>query len=281
MAARSRKASGGMTSLPTATAFSTVTDLKDTRSILLLGSDQRPNDSGYRTDVILYITIDSDKQKISIISFPRDLWVRVPGLYEMKINQVHALGGFDAVAGLFEENFGIRPDYYVLTNFEGFTGIIDSLNGVDVQIAQELTDDCDLPQAVDGDCTVYPGVSHMDGATALWYVRSRHTSSDYDRMRRMQEVSFAIFSRLMSLNAISHLPDLYDSYQDMVQTNVTVQDALPLLPLAKKAFDDSSIISRYAIDEDYATESWSWDGMWILLPDEAAINQLIREAGAK
>lgn len=281
MAARSRKSPGALVAQVTETQIPTEIPMTGKKAILLLGSDQRPGDPGYRTDVILYISIDADQQKISIISFPRDLWVSVPGYYEMKINQVHGLGGFDAMSAMFAENFDIQPDYYLLTNFEGFTGIIDSLNGVDVQVGQELTDDCDLPQAVNGDCTVYPGVLHMDGATALWYIRSRHSSSDYDRMRRMQEVSFAIFSRLMSLNAITHLPDLYNSYTGMVQTNVKVQDILPLAPLAKKAFEDTSRINQYAINEEYATPSWSWDGMWILLPDKEAIHQLIAEAGVE
>jgi len=251
------------------------------KSILLLGSDQRIDDPGYRTDVILYITIDTEQKKVSVISFPRDLWVEPPDLYGMKINQLHAIGGFESLAGMFEDNFGIRPDYYVMTNFDNFVSIIDSLGGIDVEIGQELTDDCDLPQAVNGDCAVTPGTLHMDGATALWYVRSRHTSSDYDRMRRMQEVLYGVFKRMMSLNAITRLPELFNTYSKSVETNLKLQDILPLVPSAVKAFGDSSRIRQFAINEDSATPSWSWDGMWILLPDQEAIQAITTEAEAK
>ena len=146
-------------------------------NFLLLGSDQRPNEGGFRTDAILMVMLDSETKSVSVVSFPRDLWVQVPSLYEMKINQVYELGGFDATAEMFEANFDIRPDYFVLTNFAGFMQFIDNRGGVDVNVGQPLMDDCDLPQQVDGDCTVQPGVLHMDGATALWYVRSRQTTS--------------------------------------------------------------------------------------------------------
>jgi polyisoprenyl-teichoic acid--peptidoglycan teichoic acid transferase len=250
-------------------------------SLVLLGSDQRPDDGSFRTDVILYITIDPNQQEVSVISFPRDLWVNAPDFYEMKINTVHQLNGFETTAAMFEENFGIHPDYYILTNFDNFQAIINSLDGVDVEVGQDLTDDCDLPQAVDGDCTVTPGTVHMDGATALWYVRSRKTTSDYDRMRRMQEVLYGVFNRMMSINAITRIPELYETYSSSVETNMGLQDILPLVPVAVQIFSDTSKIQRYAINEETATPSWSWDGQWILLPDPAAIENLIQEAGAK
>ena len=87
--------------------------------ILLLGSDLRPNDGSFRTDAIMMVVLDPDLMQINVVSFPRDLWVQVPSLWEMKINQVFQLGGFDATAEMFEVNFGIRPDYFVMTNFNG------------------------------------------------------------------------------------------------------------------------------------------------------------------
>jgi len=249
--------------------------------ILLLGSDQRDGDSSYRTDVILLLLIDGDEKKVSAVSFPRDLWVKVPPNDEMKINQVHALGGFDSTVEMFEANFGLRPDYYILTNFNGFTTFIDSLEGVDVHVAQELTDDCDLPQAVDGDCTVEPGEVHMDGATSLWYIRSRHTSSDLDRLRRAQEVLMAVFNRMMNIQAFKRVPELQDQFADHVETNLSAKKVISLLPIAAHVFRNPESIERFAIGEEQATPFWSWNGMWILLPDEGAISALLAEAGLK
>lgn len=247
--------------------------------ILLLGSDQRPEDGSYRTDVILLVVLDVNNSRISVVSFPRDLWVKVPALYEMKINQVQGLGGFEATAGMFEANFGVKPDYYVLTNFAGFTQFIDNRGGIEVAVAQTLTDDCDLPQARAGDCTVEPGKVHMNGATALWYVRSRYTSSDLDRLRREQEVLLAIVKKTITFQTVAKLAEFKAEIANNVETNLSVQKAVLLLPFAARALSQPDQIQRFTIGEAQTTPSWSWNGMWILLPDLDAIHQLLLNAG--
>jgi polyisoprenyl-teichoic acid--peptidoglycan teichoic acid transferase len=248
-------------------------------NILLLGSDMRKGDSGFRTDVIMLVSINADQKKVSVVSFPRDLWVEVPSLYPMKINMVLGLGGYDALVDMFKTNFDVQPDAYILTNFEGFNKIISSLGGIDVQVEQTLTDDCDLPQQVDGDCTVDPGVVHMNGPTALWYVRSRHTTSDFDRMRRMQEVVYAMFSKMITAKEVSRLPEMYRLFAGSVQTNIKMKQVIPLLPIAAEISKDSSRIQRLAIDEEVATPGWASNGMWILVPNLDAIREKLRQAG--
>ncbi len=247
--------------------------------ILLLGSDQRPNEGGFRTEAILMIVLDSDTKSVSVVSFPRDLWVQVPSLYEMKINQVYELGGFDAMAELFEFNFGIRPDYFMMTNFNGFKQFIDNREGIDVAVGNDLTDDCDLPQQVDGDCTVHPGMVHMDGATALWYVRSRSTSSDLDRLRREQEVVHALVKKIVSFQTIEQLADIKAELNENVETNMSIEQGIKLIPFGASVLNHSDRIHKIAIGEEQATPSWSWNGMWILLPDTNAIRSLMQDAG--
>jgi polyisoprenyl-teichoic acid--peptidoglycan teichoic acid transferase len=252
---------------------------KGKTTLLLLGTDQRKGDTGFRTDVIVLVSIDADNNQVSAVSFPRDLWVKVPALYEMKINSIMQLGNFDAMAGMFKSEFGVKPDYYVLTNFEGFSRFIDLLKGVDVQVAQPLKDDCDLPMAVKGDCSVKPGTVWMEGTEALWYVRSRKTSSDFDRLRRAQEVLTAVFKKMMTRNAVTKIPQLQAALKDNVQTNMPFSKILPLLPVAQKVFADKSRIKSFAITEDQSTPFTSWNGEWILLPDYTAIHDLLSTAG--
>jgi polyisoprenyl-teichoic acid--peptidoglycan teichoic acid transferase len=246
--------------------------------ILLLGSDQRPDDPGYRTDVIILLTLNPQQMFVSAVSFPRDLWVKVPSLYEMKINQVFVLGGFEAMAEMFQANFGFTPDYYVLTNFAGFTQFVDQQGGVDVAAAQALTDICDLPQAQDGSCSVEPGVVHMDGPTALWYVRSRYTSSDFDRLRRSQEVLYGLLKKMITVGSLSKLSEIQTALAGNVETNLSLEKAISFLPFAARVIQYPEKIERYAITEDQSTPSWSWDGMWILLPDTEAIKSLLQQA---
>lgn len=249
--------------------------------ILLLGSDQREGDPGFRTDVIVLVTVDTANRTASAVSFPRDLWVEPPTLYPMKINMIQSLGAFDAMAAMFESEFGVRPDYYVQTNFTGFARLIDSIGGIDVHVHQPLSDSCDLPQAPGGTCNLEPGVQVMDGATALWYVRSRATTSDFDRLRRAQEVIQAVFERLMNMNVLLALPQAYQDMTQFVETNIGLGDITALAPVAVNLFREPDRIQHYAITEEQATPSWSWDGMWILLPDYERIGQVLEEAGAR
>ncbi len=248
-------------------------------TLLLLGTDQRQGDNSFRTDVIVLVSIDAENAQVSAVSFPRDMWVKVPALYEMKINSIMQEGGFDAMVGMFDANFGVKPDYYVLTNFEGFTRFIDLLKGVDVQVAKPLKDDCDLPMAVNGDCSVKPGTVWMEGTEALWYVRSRKTSDDFDRLRRAQEVLVAVFKKMMTRNAILKIPQLQASLNNNVKTDMPFKKILPLVPVAEKVFSDTSRIKSFAITEDQSTPFISWNGQWILLPDYTAIHEVLATAG--
>ncbi len=250
--------------------------------ILLLGSDHRPGDAGYRTAVIMLVQIDPATQDVSVVSFPRDLWVELPAKHDaMKINMVQQYGGFEAVAQMFQDNFGVRPNYYVLTNFGGFTGLIDSQGGVDVQVASDLTDECSLPGRINSQCSVKAGLVHMNGETALWYVRSRHSSSDFDRLRRAQEVMLAAFKKMFDLGSLNKLGEIKAALDKNVQTNMTIDQAMSFLPVAMAVIQSPDKVKRFAIGEEQTTESISWNGMWILLQNPGAIPAILNEAGIK
>ena len=248
-----------------------------TVNLLLLGSDFRPQ-SGFRTDVIILVSINPKKGTVSAVSFPRDLYVFIPGWMNQRINTAQAHGGFTTTADTFEYNFGIRPQYYVMTNFQGFTGIVNSLGGINVNVGAYLSDSCDLPQAVGGYCTVTPGTIRMDGDTALWYVRSRHTSSDFDRTRRAQEVIFAVFTKFMSLDAVSRLPELYASYQSSVETNMGINDIAPLVPLAAQILKDPSKVRQFTIGPAEVWPTITEGGAAVLIPNYDAIQVILNDA---
>lgn len=248
-----------------------------TFNMLVLGSDYRP-ESGYRTDVIMLVSVNARKGMVSVISFPRDLYVNIPGWMTDRINTAQARGGFNTMADTFEYNFGVRPTHYVMTNFQGFVGIINGLGGINVEVGHYLSDVCDLPQSRGGYCTVEAGTNFMDGDMALWYVRSRKTTSDLDRLQRAQEVLYAIFRQLMSRNAVARFPELYKEYQSSVETNLGLDDLLPLLPVASQVLKDSSRVRRFAIDAGEVIPYITETGAQVLLPDYNAINLIIQEA---
>lgn len=234
-------------------------------NILILGSDWRPN-AGYRTDTILLLSVNTKTGSAALISFPRDLYVDIPGWEMQRINTAQAHGGFSLTQATFEENFGVHPDHYIMTNFQGFKGIIDTLGGINVYATRSLSDTCDLPQAVHGYCTVSPGWITMNGATALWYIRARHTTSDFDRTRREQEVIQAIFTKLLSLNALSRVPEIYNLFRSSVETDLSLTDILALAPVAAR-FTGLSALKRYSITPDLAPGWITPEGADVLIPN--------------
>ena len=242
-------------------------------NFLLLGSDQRPYEGGFRTDTIILVSLNPSEGTASLVSFPRDLFITIPGWTEQRINTAMGYGGFPLLAATMEYNFGVRPTHYVMVNFFAFEQTINSLGGIDIYAAQPLTDHRDKY----GYYTIPAGLNHIDGETALWYSRSRYSTSDFDRTRRQQEVIMALFERILSLNGIEKAPELYDIYGENVTTNLTWQDIAPLLPLAAK-LSDTSRIQRYYIGPAQVTPWTTPGGAQVLLPNYNAVNAVLWQA---
>ncbi len=244
-------------------------------NLVILGSDYRPG-AGYRTDIILLIHI-SPNSKVSFISFPRDLFIPIPGHPDERINTAMQTGGFELVQQMFEFNFGIHPDYFVMTNFIGFESIVDTMGGLDINAEYTLTDWCDLPSGRKGYCTIYAGENHLGGEMALWYARSRYSTSDFDRGRRTQELAKGFFNKLISLDALTNAPAIYQQMAAAVETNLSLDAMLPLAPLASGLYQQNSF-SHYTIGPEQTTVFIPASGAYLLLPNTEAIQDVLTEA---
>lgn len=241
-------------------------------NILLLGSDQRPNSGGFRTDTILLVTINPAKNSINITSFPRDLYVNIPGGSANRINTAFARGGFETMAQTFEVNFGVRPDFYILINFRSFVEVVNSLGGIDINASQPLSE-----YTSQGWFNIPAGKNHMDGKTALYYARSRKSTSDFDRNRRQQEVVKGIIDKLISLYTIAKIPELYRIYTNNVTTNVKLGNIIPLIPVAAR-FKDNSKVKHYYIGRAQVSNWITPGGGQVLLPNQNAVMDIMRQA---
>lgn len=241
-------------------------------NVLLLGSDQRAGSGGFRTDTILLVTINPAKNSINITSFPRDLYVNIPGGSRNRINTAFARGGFETIANTFEINLGVRPDFYVLINFWSFVEVVDSLGGIEVNASQPLSE-----YTAQGWFTVPAGKNYMDGKTALYYSRSRKSTSDFDRNRRQQEVVEGIIDKLINLYTIAKIPELYSIYTNNVTTNVKLSDIIPLIPVAAR-FKDNSKVKHYYIGRAQVSNWVTPGGGQVLLPNQGAVMDVMRQA---
>jgi LCP family protein required for cell wall assembly len=246
----------------------------DQINILLLGSDQKYKGSIGRTDAIVLVTINTKEDTVNITSFPRDLYVYIPRWTNQRINTAFAHGGFQMMQDTMLHNFGFKPDYYLLVNLAAFEYFIDDLGGIYVDVPRTV---CDNKWGYGQTHCTYPGRQHFYSKEALWYVRSRETTNDFDRNYRQQLVLRAILNRLLSLNTLGRIPQLYSTYINNVTTNLDLATLLTLVPTATKMTDQERI-RQYFITEASITHWTSPSGAMVLLPNYQAIRNTLNQA---
>ncbi|MDF1515639.1 MAG: LCP family protein, partial [Anaerolineae bacterium] len=258
-----------------------------TVNILLLGSDQPSGTAVGRTDVIVIASIYPDLPSVSLISVPRDYYAWIPGWGLDKINTAHSRasriqypgGGPALIKDTIAYNFGIPIHFYALVNFSSYRSIVDAVGGVDLVIECPFHDTYPDAESVTGqtDIDLEPGVHHLDGKFALWYVRSRWNTSDFDRHRRQQQVLLAIMHQALNQNMISRIPDLWSVYKDNVITDMALTDILALVPAAVR-LDERDIKSRFIRGSELLTAWTAPNGGYVLVPNYDLLFHFISEA---
>ncbi len=256
-------------------------------NILLIGSDT-PSDANadisVRTDSLILVSVNRDIGTASMISIPRDLYVYVPGWANNRINTAFAHGnqvdypggGVKLLKDTVLYNFGIPVHYYAQIDFSGFEGIVDSLGGIEISNSCSLTDwklkEPGLDIEVEENwelVTLDPGVHQMDGFTALWYARSRRTTSDFDRGRRQQQIMDAILEKGIDLNLIAQAPSVWDSFQQTVKTDMDIGKALQLAAVAPSVQENGIQHLSLTRGEIEGFVLPSGASVSVLVPDEA------------
>ena len=243
-------------------------------NIVLLGSDQKFKGSIGRTDTIILVTVNTKEDTISVTSFPRDLYVYIPKWTSQRINSAFAHGGFSSLQQTFLHNFGFKPDYYILINLRAFEYIINNLGGIYVNVPQTICDD-NWNHGL-SHC-IYSGNQHFYGKEALWYVRSRMTTNDFNRNVRQQLVLNGILDRFFDLNTISKIPQLYNTYVNNVTTNLDLGTIVSLVSTAAK-LSDKTRIKQYFVNQDSVRSWMTPGGAQVLLPNYKAIRRILKKA---
>jgi LCP family protein required for cell wall assembly len=262
-------------------------------NILLIGIDGF-NANYYRAaraDAIVVLGVNFGDRNAQLLSIPRDLWVPLPDLPqvpEARLNAAYHYGEFYQVPGggpaelsaTLATTFGLRIDRFVVVSFSAFEQAVDTIGGIDVNIPRALRDE-KYPLR-DGSGTIvidFPaGRVHLDGATALIYARIRHDSSDFNRMRRQQQVLFAIRDRLLAPETLPQLPALAQVLLSAARTNLTLDD-VALLGCAAAQIGRESI-QPWVIDQSMVVPTRLADGAQVLLPNREAIQPVLQSFSA-
>ncbi|HHW50388.1 MAG TPA: LCP family protein [Pseudoclavibacter sp.] len=261
-------------------------------NILLLGGDSGEGRIGLRPDSLSVVSVDASTGQTAIIGVPRNM-EQVPfpegspmlEIYpdgytcgsECMVNALYTEGeahpelypdaeeegsspGIEATKDGVEGITGLTIQYFVLVNMEGFIELIDALGGITVDVPEsvELVDGSDDDLQYHG--TIEAGEQHMDGQTALWYARSRKTTSDYDRMERQRLIEKAIIAQFSPSVIVSKFQEVAQATSATLQTDIPQVLVSTMVDLAEgmQSYDvqsleltpDNGIVTA---DPDYAT----------------------------
>lgn len=248
-------------------------------NILLLGIGGEGHDGPNLTDTIQVASVDPRAKQIAILSVPRDLYVQIPdSLQKVKVNEVHAIGedlgteggGPGLVKRQVSQMLDVPIHYFVRADFQGFKQLVDAVGGVDINVTERLYDPY-YPRGTGYQVLdVYPGVRHMDGELALKYVRSRETTSDFDRSKRQQQVMIATRDKALNLQFLTNpakISELIDVLGERVKTDLSVGEMQRLAGIVKD-IPETSVTSKVLDNgpNGLLYDSTGPGGVFILLP---------------
>ena len=196
------------------------------KNIIVLGVDERAEEHDVgRSDTLFVVMFDTKNKAASLLSVPRDTRVRIKGHGWDKINHAYAYGGRELTQKTTEELLGIKINNYVMVDFKGFVGLVDAIGGVDINVEKNMN----YYDTWDGfRIDLKKGMQHMDGKTAIQYVRYRDEEGDIGRIRRQQHFIMAVYDRITSANMLLHIPGLAKQLTNMVKTDLPLTDMVDL-----------------------------------------------------
>ncbi|WP_235557937.1 LCP family protein [Sphaerimonospora mesophila] len=253
-------------------------------NILLVGVDKRDDltrqqqnqlhlgrEVGERTDTMMVIHLSEDRERVTVVSLPRDTWTEIPGKGTHKINSAYQFGGAKLAVRTVEEATGLRINHYIEVNVLGFIDVVDSLGGVTVCTPVPINDQKTR-------LTMQPGTHNLDGINALAYARTRATArSDLDRIDRQQQVISALLNKAISGGTLTNPARLTGMVGSALKA-ITVDKALAddLLGLANQlkgvSTDDVAFATVPLADVNYRTPTGESAVLW----DKPAAKELFQ-----
>ncbi len=227
--------------------------MKSRVNILVLGVDEsteRENWGSFRTDTMILVTIDFDTKDVTMISIPRDSYIKIcngngnPTGQQNRVNTAFPAGGgakkngYLYAMGTVSHLFGGIPiNYYFGFNMNVVKEIVNAMGGVDYDVDVEVN--------MNGR-HLDTGMQHLDGQAVLDYCRQRKGDSDIHRVDRQQRMLMAIFQQLKTTGQIPNIPNIYKAVEQNVQTNLSFTQISSLAYLALQM--DMDQLSRHTVE---------------------------------
>jgi LCP family protein required for cell wall assembly len=222
--------------------------IEGTMNILIAGIGGRWHEWSDLTDSIMLASLDSERDEVTLLSIPRDLFVAYPDrLWAGRINSLYDLGkrnnlGVWYLRSKITEITGQTIDKYIVIDFNGFTKMVDALGGINIDVPEDLVD----KEYPDNNWwyetfIVRAWLQTFNGEIALKYARSRHSTSDFDRSERQQLIIKAIKEKATDLGVITDTDKIGEIYTALT---ANIDSDMSLVEMAKFAYSFSDVKSE-------------------------------------
>ena len=240
-------------------------------NFLLMWVGGANHDGWWLTDTMMIASLNPKHGTLTFLSLPRDLyvkydrggWWRINSIFASKYLKTKSIPKAAAVLQKkVEEITWIPLNYYVIVDFKGFENFVDELGGLDIDVPNTIKDyRYPGPNYSYTTFKIEKGLQHINGSTALKYARTRHSTSDFSRSGRQQQVIKAILSKIMSWDIASSptkIKKLYMKFQDTVKTDLQFKQLLGMVKYMKPMPN----ISSFVINSDcYSTSKANWSNI--------------------
>ncbi|MFP4135542.1 MAG: LCP family protein [Candidatus Acetothermia bacterium] len=194
-------------------------------NLLVLGIDHIEGTQARRSDTMMVASIDPENNRASLVSIPRDLYVKYPDGKFRRINAAYAIDGADLATEMVSNFLGVPLDFHMVVDYEGFREIVDLMGGVEITVDERLqyTD-----EAAGLNIDIEPGKQTLDGQEAMGYVRYRADQSDLQRISRQQKFLNALLQGGVQMEGWSQVKSLIDTGRKYAETNLSLMDMYDL-----------------------------------------------------
>lgn len=277
-----------------------IRDQQGNINILLAGYGGENHDGWFLTDSLMVASRDTKQNSITFISIPRDLYVQMPNskivnrinlVFRKEYSKTGSIEvGANALMKKVQEITSLEIPYYALVDFDGFEKLIDSMGGVTIDVPERIYDTT-YPNSENRGYITYHierGTHTLSGSEALKYARSRHSTSDFSRSQRQQDLIKAIIKQALTeknITNVATIKQLYENYTQMVNTNINIQEVLGMLKDGMNLqhtynFNITNVCSNIKYE---GSKAWCFlfvpnrDQFWgasVLLPVGASVNSI-------
>lgn len=239
-------------------------------NILLIGADYQSGEMA-RSDSMILCTFNKTRNTITMTSFMRDMYVKIPGYGKNRINASYTVGGMKLLEKTLEQSFGVSVNGIVEIDFSHFEDLIDLLGGVEIELSSLEADFINLKNSD----TLVAGTHILNGKQALWYSRYRTDGGDFKRTDRQRIVLGKLIENYRSAS-LAELLSMMDDILPMVTTDMQKNEILSYVTGLFPMLINAEIITQRIPAEGgyYMTKI---DGKSVLVPDISFNVQILKD----